>query len=172
MVVAQLPGQVHVEADLSPAYAVGDGVNGWTRDVWLDAEGLLVIDDFDLDANVEAVFQVNVPVEPVISGGVATAGNLRIAALVPADATMTVVDWHAIDPGEYSGGGYKVEIRGSGDRFEVALLVRHELFADGFETGDTSAWVAVPISAPPTLREVVWGAITPATNRLSIAEGR
>jgi hypothetical protein len=140
MAAARVGGRIRVDADLSAAYLPADGVDAWTRRLWLDGNGLLVLDQFTVDGDVEAVFQVNVPVEPVIAGGVATAGALRVVPILPADATFTVVDWQAVDPAEYSGGGYKIEIRGSGERFAVRLQLPHVLFADGFETGGFEAW--------------------------------
>lgn len=140
MTAARVGGRIRIDAELSAAYSPADGVDGWTRRLWLDGTGLLVLDQVDVDGDVEAVFQVNVPLEPVIAGGVATAGELTVVPILPADATFTVVDWEAVDPSEYTGGGYKIEIRGSGDRFAVRLQLPHVLFADGFETGGFEAW--------------------------------
>lgn len=134
--------ETRVVADLSPAYGTGRGVDSWQRTLQLGEHGLLALDRFEVDPDVDAVFQVNVPVEPTIAGGVATAGDLRVVPILPADATMTVVDWFAVDPSEYSGGGFKIEIRGSGDRFAVRLQLPHVVFADGFETGGVHAWTS------------------------------
>ncbi|KAB2964688.1 MAG: hypothetical protein F9K16_03645 [Thermoanaerobaculia bacterium] len=140
MTAGRVGGRLRVDADLSPAWQPVDGVHAWTRRLWLDGNGLLVLDQFDVDGDVEAVFQVNVPVEPVIAGGVASAGDLTVVPILPADAVLSVVDWQAVDPSEYTGGGFKIEIRGSGDRFAVRLQLPHVLFVDGFETGGIEAW--------------------------------
>ncbi|GMU66549.1 MAG: hypothetical protein AMXMBFR36_28230 [Acidobacteriota bacterium] len=140
MTAARVGGRIRIDADLSAAYLPADGVDAWSRRLWLDGNGLLVLDQFTIDGDVEAVFQVNVPVEPVIANGIATAGNLRVVPILPEDATMSVVDWQAVDPSEYTGGGFKIEIRGTGDRFVVRLQLPHVLFVDGFETGGLHAW--------------------------------
>lgn len=140
MSVARIGESVRIDADLTPAYLPGDGVQGWTRRLWLDATGLLVLDQVEIDGDVEAVFQINVPVEPQLTGRIAEAGELTVVPILPADAEATVIDWRALDPAEYTGGGFRLEIRGTGDRFAVRLQLSHVLFVDGFETGGPEAW--------------------------------
>jgi hypothetical protein len=118
-------------------------VNSWQRTLDLDALGLTVSDAWSAAGGVSAVFQVNVPTAPSVSGGVATAGALRIRTLVPANPTLSVVDWHGVDATEFNS-GYKVEIRGGTGSYVVRLEMMDGLFADGFESGNPSAWVVQP----------------------------
>lgn len=79
---------------------------------------------------------------PVLSGGVVTAGTLRIRPLVPANPTLSVVSWTTVDPGEFLS-GYKLEIRGGTGAYVVRLELVDQmigLFVDGFEGGNTAAW--------------------------------
>jgi len=144
LAVAEASGRIVATADLSPAYLPADGVSGWQRRIELDATGLLVDDLLSIDGDVEPIFQVNVPLPPVLADGIAIAGDLRVVPILPAGAELAVVDWSATDPGEFTGGGFKVELRAPGggptDRFVVRLLLPHVVFVDGFETGGTEAW--------------------------------
>jgi hypothetical protein len=144
LAVGEIDGKIVATADLSPAFDPADGVSGWQRRIELDTTGLLVDDTMAIDGDVEPVFQVNVPVAPVLTGGVATAGDLRVLPILPVGAEIAVVDWSAVDPAEFTGGGFKLELRapGSGatDRFVVRLQLPHVVFVDGFETGGTQAW--------------------------------
>lgn len=128
-------------ADLTAAYGAGRGVNLWQRTVELSGTGLLLDDRFVVDPDVEAVFQLNLPVEPTISGGVVTVPGFRLVPLLPRGATATVVSWHTVDPQEYST-GWRLELRGAGSRFAVRLLLPGVLQVDGFETGGLEAWPA------------------------------
>ncbi|MEO5558587.1 MAG: hypothetical protein ABIO49_02465, partial [Dokdonella sp.] len=72
-------GEVHARADLGPAYgSAGSGVRAWQRDFDFAANGLRVHDRFDVADGVDAVFQINVPVQPVVSGNHVSAGDLQI----------------------------------------------------------------------------------------------
>ncbi len=143
MTVNDSGGILHVVANLTPAYASSGVVNSWQRTLDFDALGLTVSDVWSAAGGVSAVFQINVPGLPSISGGVATAGALRIRTLVPANPALSVVDWHSVDATEFNS-GYKVEIRGGAGSYVVRLELMDGLFADGFESGGTAAWVVQP----------------------------
>ena len=86
-------GRTVAVADLAAAFAGTGAVTAWQRTLDFDAFGLTVSDAWSAAGGVTAVFQVNVPTLPSISGGVATAGALRIRPLVPANPTLSILDW-------------------------------------------------------------------------------
>ena len=139
MTVSDAAGVLHVVANLTPAYASSGVVNSWQRTLDLDALSLTVHDSWNAAGGVTAVFQVNTPVVPVVAGGVVTAGALRIRPVVPANPTISVLQWSTLDPAEFYS-GYKVELRGGSGTYEVRLELLDGLFTDGFESGDSSAW--------------------------------
>ena len=143
MTVNDSAGVLHVVANLTPAYANSGVVNSWQRTLDLDPLGLTVSDTWSVPGGVTAVFQVNTPVAPIVAGGVVTAGALRIVPLVPANPTIAVVQWSAVEPGEFLT-GWKVELRGGTGQYQVRLELLDGLFADGFESGNTAAWVLHP----------------------------
>jgi hypothetical protein len=117
-----------------PAYAPSGRVTSWQRRFDFDRLGLLVRDSFTTAAGVEAIFQVNTPVQPVISGQTATAGGLRIRVLEPANATLSLMDWRTADPAEFLS-GWKLEVRGGtgATGYRVRLELLDAIFTDGFE---------------------------------------
>ena len=116
----EAPGEVHATADLTPAYAPGAGVQSWKRTIDFAGRKLTVRDSFAKSADTQAIFQVNVPVKPVIDGREATAGRLRIRVVSPEDATLTALDWSTLDQAEFRS-GWRVDVQGGGDGFVVEL---------------------------------------------------
>lgn len=112
-------GEIHAVADLTPAYGGNPAVRAWQRRIDFENRVLTVHDSFATGAGIDAVFQLNVPVRPVISGNTATAGRLRMTVLAPAGARLTAVDWTGIDP-DYTQ-GWRIDVRGRGDGFTVKL---------------------------------------------------
>ena len=113
-------GEVHAHADLGPAYgSAGSGVRAWQRDFDFAANGLSVHDRFDVADGVDAVFQINVPVQPVVSGNHVSAGDLQIDVQTPADAVIRVVDWRSVDADYLS--GYRIDIQARGNEFIVRM---------------------------------------------------
>ena len=139
MTVNDSAGVLHVVANLTPAYSSSGVVTSWQRTLDLDSSGLTVHDSWSAAGGVTAVFQVNTPGVPVVAGGIVTAGALRIRPLTPDSPTISVVNWHSIDPTEFNS-GYKVELRGGSGTYAVRLELMDVLFIDGFESGDSSAW--------------------------------
>jgi hypothetical protein len=91
-----------------------------------------VHDTFAIGAGVQATFQVNTPVQPIVNGRSATAGSLVITVIEPADATLSVLDWRTLGSSEYRS-GWRLDIRGSGNAFVVELGEAGSLFANGFD---------------------------------------
>jgi hypothetical protein len=113
-------GEVHARADLSPAYAGGAGVNSWQREIDFVGGKLTVNDRFSKTADTEAIFQINVPVQPVINGREARAGRLRVKVIQPEDAVLSALDWSSLDKAEFRS-GWRIDAKGSGDEFLVEL---------------------------------------------------
>ncbi|HMM68388.1 MAG TPA: hypothetical protein PKC03_15745 [Dokdonella sp.] len=113
-------GEVHASADLSAAYARGAGVRSWLRDIDFADRRLTVHDTFVRDPGTVAIFQVNVPAQPVVDGRGVTAGRLRMKIVRPEDAVVSVLDWSSLDKAEFRS-GWRIDVRGSGDEFLVEL---------------------------------------------------
>ena len=113
-------GALTVDADLTPAYNGNAAVGQWRRRLDFAPNRLRVHDTFAIGAGVQATFQVNTPVQPIVNGRTATAGSLVITVTEPADATLSVLDWRSVEAGEYNS-GYRLDIRGSGTAFRVEL---------------------------------------------------
>jgi hypothetical protein len=112
-------GEVHVTANLTPAYGGSPAVRSWQRTIDFLDRTLTVHDTFSLGADTRAIFQVNVPDKPVINGNTAKAGHLVMTVVSPADATLSAVDWTTVDH-DYNS-GWRIDVRGSGNQFVVRL---------------------------------------------------
>ncbi len=84
-------------ADLAPAFVGTDAVDAWQRRFELDTTGLLVDDPFDAAPDVTAYFQVQVPVQPSEVAGRIVAGDLTIVPILPAGATVELLEWSTVD---------------------------------------------------------------------------
>ena len=113
-------GEVHARGDLSAAYAKAAGVNSWQREIDFVGGQLTVHDTFSKTADTDAIFQVNVPVQPVINGREARAGRLLIKVIQPEDAVLSTLDWSSLDKAEFRS-GWRIDAKGSGDTFLVEL---------------------------------------------------
>ena len=118
--IEQATGEVHLKADLTPAYAKGAGVESWKRAIDFAGRTLTVHDTFARSADTLAIFQVNVPVKPSFEGREAKAGKLRIKVLKPEDATLTALEWPTLDKAEFRS-GWRIDVQGSGNEFLVEL---------------------------------------------------
>lgn len=132
-------GSLHATANLSAAYAPPRPdiqtryVQSWIREIEFDVDGLMVHDTFQASPGVSAIFQLNLPRPPVITGRTAKSGELTIRVIEPVDATLGAVSWNAVDPGEFSE-GWRLDVRGSGNQFRVELSVVNEtIFRNGFD---------------------------------------
>ena len=130
--VRQMDGSLSVHANLLPAYDGQTGVNAWTRDLSFDANGLVVDDLFSIDAQTTATFQLNLPEAPIIVGNHVHVGALDIEVELPEAPTFNLIDWHALDAGEFNS-GYRLDIGGSNSHYRVILRPVDRVFADGFE---------------------------------------
>lgn len=131
-VTAGAGGALAIDANLTPSFAGNAAVTNWRRQLTFANRQLRVQDTFAKGAGVEAIFQVNTPVQPVISGRTAKAGNLTITVVSPADATLSVVDWRAVNSAEFTR-GYRLDVRGGGSGFVVDFSTGDTLFANGME---------------------------------------
>ncbi len=114
----QANGSLQATADLSPAYS--SGVKSWQLEVDFSLGKLIVHDSFTTDADTQAVFQINVPVKPVLEGHEARVGKLHVKVLKPADAVLSTLDFSSLDKGEFRS-GWRIDVRGSGNEFQVEL---------------------------------------------------
>jgi hypothetical protein len=112
-------GEVHATADLTPAYGGNPAVRAWQRRIDFQDRVLTVSDTFAVAPDTRAVFQLNVPARPRVSGNTVVAGKLKMTVLAPADADLAVVDWTHVDS-DYTA-GWRIDVRGAGDRFVVRL---------------------------------------------------
>lgn len=122
MTTTSAAGTATVHADLSPAYADSDGtVISWTRDLSFAADHLAVADHCTVGAGVTPVWQLQVPVEPTVTGpGGLTAGDLQVTFDPAYDVAL--VDLHELDDDLLS--GWRIELTHPGAcEFEVALDV-------------------------------------------------
>lgn len=133
-VVPGAGGAVHVEADLTPAYAGDPAVQSWRRTLDFAGGRLTVHDSYALGANTQAVFQLNVPMRPAINGSTAQAGALRLRVLSPPDATLSALDWSTrSDEDETYRQGWRIDVAGGVGEYVVELEAGDEVFADGFD---------------------------------------
>lgn len=124
MQVAESPeGRLDLDLDLTPAYAGSRAVRSWRRSFRFGERKLLVSDRFDLGTGTRAIFQLNMPAEPVIRGQEATAGRLRVRVLQPAGATLAVHDWRSVDRAEFRR-GWRLDVSGSDTGYVVELSER------------------------------------------------
>lgn len=113
-------GALTIDADLTPVYAGNPALRSWTRRVAFADRKLLVSDRFSLPSGTRAVFQVNVPVEPRITGTEAVAGRLRVRVLEPETATLSVHDWREVDGAEFRR-GWRLDVAGGESGYVVEL---------------------------------------------------
>lgn len=124
-------GAVHAVADLTPAYGGDPAVQSWQRTLDFASRTLTIDDRFTLGSGTQAIFEVNVPVQPSISGNTATAGALKLRVISPADATLHAVDWTTVDSDYLS--GWRIDIGGGTTGYVVELGADDSIFGDGFE---------------------------------------
>jgi len=124
-------GAVHAVANLTPAYDGDPALTSWQRTIDFANYKLTVNDAFALGSGTTAVFQVNTPVQPIISGKTAQAGALTIKVIAPASATLSALDWTTVDGSEFNS-GWRLDIGGGTTGYTVELSV-DKIFADGFQ---------------------------------------
>jgi hypothetical protein len=125
-------GAVHAVADLTPAYDANPAVTSWQRTIDFAGRKLTVSDAFALGSGTSATFQVNTPVQPIISGKTAQAGDLLIRVIAPANATLSAMNWTTqSDADETYYSGWRLDVSGGTNTYVVELSV-DEIFANGF----------------------------------------
>lgn len=117
-------GILNIQADLSPAYNPTD-VQSWKRNLIFNRNNqtVQVHDTFTPGSGVQGIWQLNVPAEPVVNQGSITAGNLLITPVTPANYSVNVIDWKALDSSEYPDGGWRIDIGGGNDYLVNLSLV-------------------------------------------------
>jgi hypothetical protein len=111
-------GQVNVSAELGNAFSRNATlVQRWTRNLEFAGDTLRVHDTCTVAAGVRPVFQLHVPVLPVLQpDGSLLAGNLRIVRLQGASFTV-----HALPAASFSR-GYRIDfVAESGTTFAIEL---------------------------------------------------
>lgn len=106
-------GDVNVTGNITPSYAGAGGIT-WSRNLVLSsaARMLTVTDTYSANAGVQAIFQLNTPAQPVVSGNTITAGQLRVKVVTPSNPTITVVSL---------AGHYRIDISGGAGSYVVQL---------------------------------------------------
>jgi hypothetical protein len=121
---------VSVDANLTNAYwRNADAVQSWTRNLQYSGQTLRVTDACIVASGVKPVFQLHVPVEPLLQqGGSVVAGKLRIVPLQ--SATPTFVKMRGPEPADPSdpppefSQGYRIDFRpAAGCSFSFQLEV-------------------------------------------------
>ena len=113
-------GALSVQADLTGAYNGGPWVRSWRRRLEFANRRLTVHDDFTTGSGTTATFQLQVPVQPTVSGSTVTAGRLRVRVLSPANPTITIRNWNTVDSGEFTK-GFRIDIAGGTSAYVVEL---------------------------------------------------
>jgi len=113
-------GTLTIAANLTGAYKGNPALQSWRRQLTFANRTLHVLDNFGLGSGTTAFFQVNVPVQPTVSGSTIVAGNLRITVLRPSNPSISVRNWNSFDSGEFTR-GWRVDIGGGTSVYEVAL---------------------------------------------------
>jgi hypothetical protein len=113
-------GALTVDSDLTPVYRGNPALTRWTRNLQFANRRLTVRDNFTLGAGTTAFFQVQVPVQPTVSGSTVTAGNLRVRVLEPANATIALRNWNTFNSGEFTR-GWRIDIGGGTSTYLVEL---------------------------------------------------
>ena len=109
-----------VTSNLTNAYSSHHSqVISWSRGLVLAGDVLSIHDSCSVAAGVKPIFQLHVPVQPVLQGdGSITAGNLTIVSLNPVHVNWVAM--HAVDSDFNS--GYRIELTiDSGCQFDVEL---------------------------------------------------
>ena len=115
-------GALSITSNLTDAYNSSLGTSpyvlNWQRKLDFANRSLLVQDNFSVASGTSAIFQVQVPVAPTVSGNTITAGGLRIRVLQPASPTISVRNWSTFNSGEFTR-GYRVDIAGGTSVYQV-----------------------------------------------------
>ena len=113
-------GALTVNSNLTSAYRGNPALSAWTRRLDFATRKLTVRDNFTLAAGTTAFFQLQVPVQPTVSGNTITAGRLRVRVLEPAGATIALRNWTTVDASEFTK-GWRIDIGGGTTTYLVEL---------------------------------------------------
>jgi hypothetical protein len=108
--------------DMTAMYP-GTGIS-WTRKLTYNRPGTLWVSDAcTVPAGVVPYFQLQVPVQPTVTANSFTAGKLQSTVQTPANATITVDDWRALNTDCNSGWRVNVSDPAGKGQFVVKLQV-------------------------------------------------
>ncbi len=115
-------GALSITSNLAPAYYTSNYgspyVLAWQRRLDFANRSLVVLDNFSTGSGTTAIFQVQVPAAPTVSGNTITAGGLLIRVLQPANPTISVRNWNTVNANEFTR-GYRVDIAGGTSVYQV-----------------------------------------------------
>lgn len=137
---------LHAAVDVTPMY---DGAVGRVERelVFLEPDILVVFDRIDAGAATERVWQLNTPLQPVLAGATATAGDLTVRRILPADATTSIFDWST--DADMNGGWRLDATHAGGDgssRFLLVLSVDGAVVAATPSPDGTQLGVAIDLA--------------------------
>ena len=118
MTSTSVGGVVTVAADLTNAYSHNtSAIQGWTRNLRFEGDVLRIEDRCTVASDVQAIFQIQVPSEPVVEvDGSIRAGGLHVVPLSPVNVNVV-----SLADAEFSR-GYRIELTtASGCAFDVEL---------------------------------------------------
>jgi len=121
--IEEKDGRLSIHADLSPAYESSPLVSRWIRQLDFGNKEVVVVDEYQVDASVQAFWQINVPEKPRRRGKDILAGKLCIRPLEPAEPVVRIVHWPEVQR-EYETfrEGWKVEFGGGRGRYRISLF--------------------------------------------------
>ncbi|TCI02177.1 hypothetical protein EZV61_14665 [Corallincola luteus] len=113
-----------IQMELSPVYGKNNSITSWQRDITFTADEVMVFDQCVISSDVEAIWQINLPVQPeILADGSIQSGQLLITPMVPAAPDISVINWVDVNASEYKNGHYKLELSGGDCRYQVRLNV-------------------------------------------------
>ncbi|WP_163132991.1 hypothetical protein [Agarivorans sp. Alg241-V36] len=119
----QVTGDVTtINMDLTGVYPAYDSITSWQREVRFSEDKVMVTDECVVANTVSAIWQINLPVEPVVQpDGSIIAGQLKITPITPATPTVSITNWQDIDAVEYKEARYRLDLEGSTCNYQVQL---------------------------------------------------
>lgn len=113
-----------VNEDLTPAYSSNSTkILSWKRDFTFtrSKHQLNIHDKCSVANGITPVFQLHVPVLPVVNGNIITAGHLKITQTLPVVSGTNAPKIVKMPSSGYATNAYRIELTGSGCEFDVTL---------------------------------------------------
>ena len=158
------PEFLYLSADITPVYGGSPSIGRVEREVvFLKGPGAFVVmDRVDTEGAAEAVWQLNAPVAPAVSGdgwevpGART--TLAVTPLFPASPPGQVLDWAALD--EDMNGGFRLDVTdpGAGGQARFLFLLAPGQAAESVVPTSGAGTVGATLTfADGTVAEVAFG---------------